>query len=93
MNTAKLVARRSWALIKRNPVRAQYLIVSAIALGTSFGLNWTGLQVGAVSAFTAAVLGFLTEQNVTSLENPTLPQGAMVTVTTPAGQADTVKIL
>lgn len=82
------VLRGLWMLVKRWPVRAQALIVATIAMGTAFGLGWSGLQVGAVSAFTAALLAFVTEQAVTSIASPTLPQGTDVTVTTPAGQPD-----
>jgi hypothetical protein len=77
-----------WALIKKWPVRAQALIVAGIAMGTAFGLGWNGIQVGAVSGFTAAALAFATESAVTSLANPVLPEGTDVTVTTPAGQPD-----
>ena len=84
----KAVLRGLWALIKKWPVRAQALIVAAIALGTAFGLSWNGVQVGAVSAFTAALLAFITEQAVTPLAEPTLPTGTAVTVTTPGPTAD-----
>lgn len=82
------IARGLWSLVKKWPVRAQALIVAAIAVGSAFGLGWDGGQVGAVSAFTAALLAFVTEQAVTSISQPTLPEGTDVTVTTPAGQAD-----
>lgn len=72
-----------WSLIKRWPVRAQALIVASIAMGSSFGLGWDGVQVGAVSAFTAALLAFLTEQAVTPISEPTLAAGTSVTVVTP----------
>jgi hypothetical protein len=70
-------------LVKRWPVRFQALLVAAIAMGSAFGLQWDGVQVGAVSAFTAAALAFLTEQAVTPVSEPTLPSGTAVTVTTP----------
>ena len=88
MTTIGNALRGIGRLVKRWPVRAQALIVAGIALGSAFGLNWTGLQVGAVAAFSAAALAFLTEQAVTPIENPTLPSGTSVTVTTPAGQPD-----
>lgn len=84
----RAVGSAVWKLVKKWPVRAQALIVAAIAMGTAFGLGWNGVQVGAVSAFTAALLAFVTEQAVTPLEAPTLPEGTEVTVTTPAGEAD-----
>ena len=76
-------------LVKKWPVRFQALLVAGIALGSAFGLSWDGAQVGAVSAFTAAALAFLTEQAVTPVSEPTLPSGTSLTVTTPAGQPDT----
>jgi len=72
-----------WSLVKKWPVRAQALIVASIALGTAFGLGWNGAQVGAVAAFTAALLAFLTEQAVTPISEPTLAAGTSVTVVTP----------
>jgi hypothetical protein len=71
-----------WSLIRKWPVRAQALVVAGISLGTAFGLNLDGNQVGALAAFSAAVLAFLTEQAVTPLSEPTLPAGTAVTVTT-----------
>lgn len=84
----KAVFRGLWALIKKWPVRFQALIVALIALGSAFGLSWNGVQVAAVTAFSAAVLSFLTEQAVTPLAEPTLPSGTSVTVTTPGPTAD-----
>jgi len=75
-------------LIKRWPVRFQAVIVASIALGSAFGLSWDGAQVGAVSAFTAAVLAFFTEQAVTPVSEPTVPTGTIVTVTTPGNTPD-----
>lgn len=88
MTTLKKALRGLASLVKRWPVRAQALIVASIAVGTAFGLGWNGAQVGAVSAFTAALLAFLTEQAVTPVAEPTLPQGTEVIVTTPPGQPD-----
>lgn len=82
------ILRGLWTLIRKWPVRAQALIVASIAVGSAFGLGWNGAQVGAVSAFSAALLAFLTEQAVTPISDPTLPSGTSVTVTTPAGQPD-----
>ena len=53
-----------WSLVRAYPVRAQAVIVSGVAVGTAFGLGWNGAQVGAVTAFTAAVLAFFTEKAV-----------------------------
>lgn len=49
----------------REPVMAMALIQAAIALGASFGLALTGEQVGAVTAFSAALLAFITRAQVT----------------------------
>ena len=76
-------------LIKKWPVRFQALVVAGIALGSAFGLSWDGAQVGAVSAFSAALLAFLTEQAVTPVSEPTLPAGTAVTVTTSGPAPDT----
>jgi hypothetical protein len=84
------IIRSFWGIVLRNPVRAQALIVAGIATGTAFGLGWTGLQVGAVTALSAAVLAFFTEQTVTPIEAPAIPAGTTVTVLTPAGQPDQV---
>ena len=75
-------------LIKKHPVRAQALVQAAIGTATAFGLGWTAQQVGAVMVFSAAVLAFFTEQAVTPLENPTVPTGTTVTVTSPGPTAD-----
>lgn len=77
-----------WALVLREPVYTQALVVALIATGTAFGLGWSGAQVGAVSALSAAFLAFLTKQAVTPLAAPTLPAGTDVTVTSPGPTAD-----
>ena len=60
----KRAVRSGWRLIRKYPVRAQAVVVAGIAVGTAFGLGWNGVQVGAVSALSAAVLAFATEQAV-----------------------------
>lgn len=82
-----------WQRILEEPVFTQGLIVAGIATGTAFGLNMNGAQVGALTALSAGLLTFLTRRAVTSVQNPSLPQGTAVTVTTPAGQADSVRTL
>jgi len=52
-------------LIKSEPVFFQAVIQAGIALGISFGLSMTTEQVGAIMAFTAALLAFLTRTAVT----------------------------
>jgi hypothetical protein len=54
-----------WRLIRKYPVRAQAIFQASLGVATAFGLGWTGIQVGAVMALTAAILGFFTEQVVT----------------------------
>lgn len=88
MTTIRKAIKAVWDLILREPVYTQALVVAGIAMGTAFGLGWNGAQVGAVSAFSAALLAFLTKQAVTPLAQPSLPSGTEVTVTTPAGQPD-----
>ena len=88
MNTIKHAIAEFWALIKRNPVRAQAVVVGAIGLATSFGLGWDGVQVGSVTKFSAVLLAFLTESAVTPLADPVLPRGTDVTVTTPGPTPD-----
>jgi hypothetical protein len=72
-----------WNLIQAYPVRAQGIVVAAIATGTAFGLGWDGVQVGAVTGLSAAILMFLTEKVVTPTAAPQLPNGT--SVTTPEG--------
>ena len=43
----------------------QGLVQTGIALGVSFGLHMSPEQVGAIVAFTAALLAFLTRSSVT----------------------------
>jgi hypothetical protein len=90
VNAIKNAIGGLWSIVLRNPVRAQALVVSVIALGTAFGLSWTAEQVGAVTALSAAILAFFTEQTVTPIESPALPANTTVTVITPAGTPDKV---
>jgi hypothetical protein len=59
-----------WQLIKEEPVSTQGIIQAAPALATSFGLGLSSSQMGAILAVTAAILTFLTRQQVTPLANP-----------------------
>jgi hypothetical protein len=88
MTTIRRVIGNVWALVLREPVYTQALVVAAIAMGSAFGLGWNGAQVAAVSAFSAAFLAFLTKQAVTPLSAPVLPQNTIVTVATPSGRAN-----
>lgn len=53
--------------LRAEPVLVLALVQSAIAMFVAFGLNWTGEQVGAVVAFSAAVLGVVARQRVQPL--------------------------
>jgi hypothetical protein len=86
MTAIRTAIKAVWDLILREPVYTQALVVAAIATGTAFGLGWSGAQVGAVSALSAAFLAFLTKQAVTPLSEPSIPSGTEVTVVTAAGQ-------
>lgn len=69
-----------WSRVNRYPQRAQSFVVATIALGTAFGLGWDGIQVGAVAAFSAAVLALITEKAVTPTSDPVLDEGQLVTL-------------
>jgi hypothetical protein len=64
------ILRGLWQLIRKYPVRAQGIFQATLGVATSFGLGWTGIQVGAVMALTAAILAFFTEQVVTPTPLP-----------------------
>ena len=51
-------------LWNREPVMVMALIQSGVALGISFGVGLTAEQVGAIMAFSAAVVGFITRTQV-----------------------------
>jgi len=48
------------------PTMILAILNSGIALGITFGLNLTVEQIGAIMAFSSAVLGLLTRSQVTS---------------------------
>ena len=51
------------------PAMILAVINAAIALGLAFGLTLTPTQIGAIMAFVAAVLGFITRSQVTPNAN------------------------
>jgi nitrate/nitrite transporter NarK len=51
--------------VNGEPVAVLAVVQMAVALGVSFGLGLTSDQVGAITAFTAAVLGLIARQKVT----------------------------
>lgn len=58
-----------WQRVQDEPVYTQGMIVAGIAVGTSFGLSWDAEQTGAVTAFSAIVLAWLTRKSVTANAN------------------------
>lgn len=50
-----------WKRISSRPTRLQALVVSGVALVTSFGIDWTAEQVSVVTAFSAAAISLLLE--------------------------------
>lgn len=72
--------------IKRQPVRIAALAAIVINLAVSFGLALTADQVALLNALIVTLLGILVPGFVTPTAAPTLPQGTVVEVITPAGQ-------
>jgi hypothetical protein len=56
--------------IQEEPVLFQGVVQAILALGTSFGLSLSVYQVGTIAAVSAALLSFITRQNVTPVANP-----------------------
>lgn len=52
-------------LFNREPAMLSALVQAGVALSTSFGLDLTAEQIGAIFAFTAVLLGLLTRSKVT----------------------------
>ncbi len=64
MNPIETVLRGIWSRITGEPVMTLAIVQMALALAVSFGLQWTGEQVGAVVAFAAAILGWVARSRV-----------------------------
>jgi hypothetical protein len=63
-------------IFKREPVVIQALLLATINLLVVFDLlHLTDVQLGAVNAFIAAVLGFIIRQRVTPLADPRTAAG------------------
>ena len=90
MTAIRGVLRALWAQVLAEPVYTQALVQAIIGFATAFGLKWDGVQIAATMALSAAFLAWLTHKAVTPLEQPVLPVGTAITVTTPPGQADYV---
>jgi hypothetical protein len=56
------------SLWDREPAAFLSLVSAAISLITSFGFSLSGEQVGAVMAFTAVVVGFITRSKVSPVD-------------------------
>lgn len=56
--------------MKNEPVLIMAAVQAAIGLATAFGLDLTGGQVGAIMAFSAAVLSLIVRQRV----SPVVPE-------------------
>ena len=50
--------------IKNEPVLTLALVQAGVAMAVGFGLAWTGEQVALVTAFSAAVLGWIARSRV-----------------------------
>ena len=59
------LAAAVWQRIQDEPVYTQAVVVASIAVATAFGLAWGPEQVGAVTAFSAMALAWLTRKSVT----------------------------
>ncbi len=67
-----------WQKIKQEPVLFQGLIQALLALLIAFGLKLEPGKMGAILAFSAAVLSFLTRQVVTPSANPRAKDGTQL---------------
>jgi hypothetical protein len=93
MDTLRQAWAGIWGRITGEPVLTLAIIQMLVALLVSFGLNWTADQVGAVVAFSAALLGWLARRVVTPIDTPSLAEGTRVEVVTPEGRPNTVTVL
>lgn len=75
-----------WGYIKQYPVLFQGLVQAILALGCSFGLRLSGEQIGSILTVSAAVLAFVTHQQVTPIVNPRTNDGRQLV---PAGSGST----
>lgn len=73
----------------RQPVFTMGLVYAALNLATAFGLNLTGVQIGAINLFAASLLTVLVQRVVTPVKAPVLDEG---TVVTKAGTEETTTI-
>ena len=57
----KSIAQRLW----REPVYLGTVLIAVVGLGSSFGLGWTGEQVGMATAAIAVITGATVQRRVT----------------------------
>ena len=65
MSYLKSVLGGAWARVKDEPVMTLAIVQAALAVAVSFGLGWSGEQVGGVVALSAATLGWIARRQVT----------------------------
>lgn len=76
-------------ILGREPAAIAAVVAIAINLLISFGLQLTTEQVALINTLVIGVLGLIVRQVVTPTGAPSLPEGTVVNVETPAGQPDT----
>jgi len=53
-----------WKRLIEEPVYLGTVLIAAVGIGTSFGLGWSGEQVGALTAAIAIITGATVRQRV-----------------------------
>lgn len=78
--------KRVKSLWDQEPVAFLSVIQAAVALFTAFGLELSGEQVGAIMAFSAALIGFITRQKVAPIDTtPRVPTSRLPLILLLAG--------
>lgn len=65
MSILRRIGSGIWARITQEPVMTLAIVQAVLAVAVSFGLGWTGEQVGGVVALSAALLGWVARSRVT----------------------------
>jgi len=88
------------AELLRDPALIVGLVRAGLILAVSFGVAITQAQQDSLLMFTGALLAVMsivltgvTVAKTTPKANPVLPEGTTVTVTTPVGQADYLRVV
>lgn len=68
------------ALFQKAPTAIAAVIVAALNLAMSFGLDLSGDQVGLINLFVIGILGLFVYNSVTPVANPTLESGTEVSI-------------